>query len=190
MHFIDKNGRRQFAVASTFPLESAHKADYLANAIQTEMTQLEIGVPEIVLIVRDAAAVMKKTMSILNVPSWDCFNHKMHLVLFFVTFYYYDSILQAVTDCLKIERVNDVIVSVRSIVSYFNKSDTFQRRFYEVQTENGMSRRSLIQDIRTRWNSCYYMLQRVIDQKRVLVLLSLEQAGTQIGALNFNDVEV
>ena len=94
------------------------------------------------------------------------------------------------TDYLKIERVNDVIVSVRSIVSYFNKSDIFQRRFFEVQSENGMSRRSLIQDIRTRWNSCYYMLQRVIDQKRVLVLLSLEQAGTQIGALNFNDVEV
>jgi len=56
---------------------------------------------------------------------------------------------------------NGLLDRVKSIVTHFRKSTVANNVFKTYQINNGIKEpKKLIQDVQTRWNSTYYMLNR------------------------------
>ena len=57
---------------------------------------------------------------------------------------------------------------VRKIVSHFHKSSKATEELRQIQTLLNLPQHKLIQDVETRWNSSYYMLKRIIEQRAAI----------------------
>ena len=62
----------------------------------------------------------------------------------------------------------DVVAMGRRIVGHFKHSQVAYSCLEDVQRELGMPIKRLQQDVVTRWNSTYYMMQSLVEQKRTL----------------------
>jgi len=75
--------------------------------------------------------------------------------------------------------VGDIIATGRSIVGHFRHSSKATERLQQIQASlnteaSPYPQHRLIQDVQTRWNSTFYMLQRLREQKRAIGLYSQE----------------
>ena len=61
---------------------------------------------------------------------------------------------------LKNETVSNLLKKVRRIVGFFHRSSTAAARLAAIATALGMKPLRLIQDVDTRWNSTFDMLER------------------------------
>jgi len=97
---------------------------------------------------------MKKAMDDLGVPSLGCVAHSLQL---------------AVNEgLLSQQSLIDAIASARKIVGHFKHSPLAYSRLADIQREFQMPLKRLQQDVKTRWNSTYYMIQSILEQKRTL----------------------
>ena len=56
----------------------------------------------------------------------------------------------------------------RSIVTYFKQSVKARDKLTEVQKQMGGEEKKLIRDVVTRWNSSYYMYERLVEQYKAV----------------------
>ena len=119
---------------------------------------------------RDNARNMQKAMKEANVDSIGCFAHTLQL---------------CIHDCLFVETsVGNVISAARKIVGHFKHSSSAMARLKVIQQDLKLPEHSLLQDVVTRWNSTFYMFQRMLEQKRGIVLyLSEEQSAKHLQVL-------
>ncbi|KAL4500882.1 hypothetical protein ABPG72_020116 [Tetrahymena utriculariae] len=61
--------------------------------------------------------------------------------------------------------LNELLKKCCSIVTYYNKSNNYHIHLQPQQLSLDKPQLQLLQDISTRWNSTFYMIQRLIDQK-------------------------
>ena len=74
--------------------------------------------------------------------------------------------------------VSDIISIGKKLVGHFKHSSSASGRFKELQAELGLPDHQLLQDVSTRWNSTFYMLRRLCEQRRALNLYCSEVVGT------------
>ncbi|XP_070399081.1 zinc finger BED domain-containing protein 4-like isoform X1 [Nothobranchius furzeri] len=114
------------------------------------------GIPKtsVHVVLCDNAKNMIKAMNDAGLPSLPCFAHTLQL---------------AVHEGLLAQRsIADAIAVGRKIVGHFKHSVLAYSRLEDIQGQLNQPIKRLQQDVQTRWNSTYYMLQSLIEQKRVL----------------------
>ena len=96
------------------------------------------------------------------IKSSPCLNHPLQLVI--------------KSEVFSMTSVESLIKKCRKLCTHANHSTIFCYEFYKQQEKQiEISRRlSLIQDIDTRWNSTYYMLQRFVYLKPAIAATLLE----------------
>lgn len=104
--------------------------------------------------VRDKSRNMAKAMVDYGVPSLQCMAHTLQLVV-------QEGVLSQ-------RSIADVVAMGRRMVGHFKHSQVAYSRLEDVQRELGMPIKRLQQDVVTRWNSTYYMMQSLVEQKRAL----------------------
>lgn len=67
--------------------------------------------------------------------------------------------------CLTLPATKKMLHIARGIVTHFKHSVTSMKLLHNAQKSLGAKEKSLIQDEPTRWDSTYYMLQRLLEQK-------------------------
>lgn len=104
--------------------------------------------------VTDNARNLKAAINLsLWIPS-QCFSHTLQLVII---------------DAKKETNVGDVIRKARVIVSHYNQLARAEKKLHDWLKVLNMSIKNLIQDVSTRWNSEYFMLNCLVENQRPIV---------------------
>ena len=70
--------------------------------------------------------------------------------------------------------VADCVTISRKIVGHFKHSNVATSSLQDLQKQHGMKEARLQQDVATRWNSTFYMLTSLFQQKRVLAAYAVD----------------
>lgn len=158
-HWINNDFNAYHAAIGTKPFPGSHTAEAVSEVIKATCSEWNLS-NKIHLVLRDGGTNMVKGFRIAEMKSEYCFLHLLHLV---------------VTNALTSQRtVNDLIALSKRIVTHFNHSSLACSRMREIQRKLGNQEKKLIQDVSTRWNSTYYMLERLQEQKNEVSLYAAE----------------
>ena len=73
-----------------------------------------------------------------------------------------------VKEAMKIPAVDDAISKGRKVVGHFKHSTLASEELKKAQKDLGKPQHTLIQDVKTRWNSTHDMAERLLEQRWVL----------------------
>uniref|UniRef100_A0A1X7T747 DUF659 domain-containing protein n=1 Tax=Amphimedon queenslandica TaxID=400682 RepID=A0A1X7T747_AMPQE len=135
---------------SCWKFDDSHTAENISANILSHIQSWDIE-EKLVCVVRDNAANMVAGMRVAQLPSLPCLAHTLQLII-------KDGIFQQAS-------VQQLLTSARSIVGFYNRSNTAFNTFQQIQNQLGLPQHILLQDISTRWNSSFYMLQRLLEQR-------------------------
>ena len=148
-HFIDKNWQIRSYILDTSHLVGSHTADVIAKTLTTVIEEWGIS-RKIQAVVTDNAANMVAGTHIAGLKQFPCFAHTLNLV---------------VKDSLRADQTLAVVLEkCSSIVSYFHHSAKASDKLIDIQKQQSLPEHKLIISVETRWNSVYYMLQRIEEQ--------------------------
>ena len=168
-HFIVcASMEKKNVMLSAWKFDESHTADNIAASILSHVQSWEIE-PKLVCVLRDNAANMIAGMRVANIPSLPCLAHTLQLII-------KDGVLLQPV-------VQQLLSCARTIVGHYHRSNVAFQTFKNIQQQLGLPDHCLIQDVTTRWNSSYYMLERLIEQKRAITVANTEcQPPTELRA--------
>lgn len=125
---------------------------------------------------RDHGANIVKGVNDAGLPSLGCFLHTLHLII---------------TDAISCQQgINNMIARCRRIVGHFAHSSSATEKLHAMQRQMQTPEHQLEQDVKTRWNSTYYMLERLFEQRQVLGSLATVVTFEGLSANDWNLVGV
>ena len=152
--WIDTEFNLQKVVLHSQEFRGSHTAAAISDAFAKMFDTWRIDPSKVHAIVSDNARNMTKAMEDSNLKGIRCMAHTLQL---------------AVNEGVLSQRsIADVIATGRKIVGHFKHSPLAYGRLQAIQEQLGMPPKRLQQDVSTRWNSTYYMLESLFAQKRVL----------------------
>ncbi|XP_070402868.1 E3 SUMO-protein ligase ZBED1-like [Nothobranchius furzeri] len=154
-HYIDDNWEMVSFVLCTKPLEERHTADNIALWIEEVAEKFDFSLRnDVQAIVHDNAANVVKALRILEerhgVSSLRCAGHTTQLI---------------VNQALKHPQISRALGAARELVSYFHNSNFALLKLKAKQEQMGTPQHKLIQDVAVRWNSSFYMITRLLEQR-------------------------
>lgn len=145
-----------------------HTANTIKNCLEEIPSLWDIDTTKIHAVVRDNGRNVTKAIDDSVFKGVPCFIHTLQL---------------AINTALKHDTMAQILVKSRRIVTHFNQA---QSKLRDLQQELNLSYHQLVQDLCTRWNSTYYMISRLFEQKRAV---SLYLAETSVNFENVSNEE-
>ncbi|KAL0151741.1 hypothetical protein M9458_052967 [Cirrhinus mrigala] len=138
-------------------MEESHTAEHISQTLKEVISDWDIPGTKIVSVVHDNATNMVAcTNQLAQDPSWGtvqgvrCAGHTLQL---------------CINSALKKDPVCRTVAAARRLVSHFKKSAKATTALAEKQRELNVAEHKLVQDVATRWNSAYLMLDRLLEQR-------------------------
>ena len=164
-HFISSDWKLISVVLSTINVTGDHTAENIAEELKQITDEWNIS-EKLVASVTDNGANMVAGIRLNGWKHLPCFAHTLNLV---------------VQDAIRSDsKVSAIKEKCKKIVAYFHRSCKATERFVSVLTRQSIEPKKLIQEVETRWNSTYYMLERLIELH--------EPVATTLCLLNRNDL--
>nr|XP_049462644.1 E3 SUMO-protein ligase ZBED1-like [Anopheles coluzzii] len=151
-HYIDENCKLSSILIECSEFENPHSGRNIANWIQGTLNKFDIE-DKIVAMVTDNASNMKAASTELNFCHIPCFAHTLNLI---------------VRDAIK-KSVLPVVEEVKRVVMLFKKSPKASQMLADTQKKLNLDQLKMIQEVSTRWNSGYDMLNRFYKNKIALL---------------------
>ena len=140
-HYLD-NWEIQNKVLATRNMTARHTGLNIGQELNNICAEFRVA--KKVALVTDNAANMSIAAQECGAPHINCFSHTLQL---------------AIEDGLKLDQVSKVIGASRRLVSHFSHSSLAVNALLEKQIG---SKLKLIQDVPTRWNSSFMMMERLL----------------------------
>lgn len=164
VHFLQHELVLTNSTIGVFSLTENHTADYIKEMMLSIMQLFEIDVSSCTAFVTDSAANMVKAIT-------DGFGFAKHLPCIA------HSLSHLVPDAMKlIPRITEIIALLKSIVTLIKRSVVASDELKRLQTRDGKTDSTILkfkQDVPTRWNSTYYMIERFLQLKDYVYLVLL-----------------
>ena len=173
-HFIDALWELHSHVLATYQVNIAHTAENVAAELKEIASHWKIE-EKISCIISDNAANMVAAARLTGWRHIPCFAHTLNLIV------------QESTE--KDPVLAEVRQKGRNFVKYFKQSIKARDKLTELQKQMGGEERKLIRDVVTRWNSSYYMYERLVEEYKAIdaALCSFDQTHL---CLSSNEVDV
>ncbi|KAI2666682.1 Zinc finger BED domain-containing protein 4 [Labeo rohita] len=142
------------AVLQANEFRSSHTGKSIAESIEGMLVKWNISKSRVHVILHDNASNMKKAMDEMGVSSLGCFAHSLQLVV-------HEGLLSQ-------RSVSDALANCRKIIGHFKHSPLATTRLEDIQKDLKMPTKRLQQDVATRWNSTFYMVESLLEQKRTI----------------------
>lgn len=144
-HYIDKNFEPQQVLLECKNIKERHTSAYLSEELKKVTDEYGLTT-KVIFAVSDNARNIEKAIEDLNWKRYGCYAHTLNLI---------------VTHALN--PVEDIIENIKKIVAHFKRSTSALDILLSYQIRNmsdsGEPKR-LMQQVPTRWNSTFFMLQR------------------------------
>lgn len=170
-HWFDDSFKYHHAVLQMKHFPETHTANNIKNCLEEIPTLWDIDTTKIHAVVRDNGRNVTKAIDDSVFKGVPCFIHTLQL---------------AINAALKHDTMAQILVKSRRIVTHFNHSNQAQSKLRDLQQALNLSYHQLVQDVCTRWNSTYYMISRLFEQKRAV---SLYLAETSVNFENLSNEE-
>ncbi|KAK7933157.1 hypothetical protein WMY93_004053 [Mugilogobius chulae] len=177
-HFITNKWQMQSCVLQTRVMSDSHTAANINAVFHNVAEEWSLNLNDVVF-VTDNAANMLAAAQMEDITHITCFAHSLNL---------------AAQRALKLNAVARLMGRIRRICTFFHRSPLASRVLQEKQRLLGLPPHKLKSDVATRWNSCYEMLERFLEQQPAIcaALLSPQVrrcgSSTDISTLNEADV--
>lgn len=153
-HFITDDWQMKTLNLATMPLEDRHTAANIMTWMEEVIKKFDIHPTKIKAVVHDNGSNMVAAMRMLEEQhSWAsvrCAGHTLQLVI---------------NSTLKEPSISRAVGAARNLVEHFKKSELANTKLKAKQEQMNTPQHKLIQDISTRWNSTYYMVERLLEQR-------------------------
>lgn len=172
-HFISQDFKLTSAVLSTTTLVTPtnHTSNNIAESVKLVLNEWDLY-QKVTSIVTDNDATMKKACELLEIRHFPCFAHTINLLA---------------KDILKMDILSPLLTKCKSIVAFMKRSSSAMAKFKNAQdVEPALS---LVQEVPTRWNSAFQMMERIFLTNDALstALLATPRAPVPFSA---DDIEV
>ncbi|CAB4011938.1 zinc finger BED domain-containing 1-like [Paramuricea clavata] len=172
-HYLTSSWVLQSRVLETFAFKSSHTAENIAASFLRVAKSWEIS-EKVVAMVTDNAANIVAAVQITGWKHVKCFAHTLNLV---------------VSEAIKTDLINGIRKRCRQIVTFFHQSTKATDKLKEIQAQAQVPDHKLVQEVDTRWNSTFYMFERIIEQhEAVMTTLCLSNCNDL--CFSISDVEV
>ena len=161
-HFISKNWELYAKVLATRHVRNRHTGENIAQEIRNLIKEFKIDL--CTGLVTENAANMSVAADKLGLRHVGCFAHTLQL---------------AIEDGLKVPQIAKTLTVSRQLVSHFNHSLLATNRLLSKQTST--PKLKLVQHIQKRWNSSFYMLQRLLKLRVPIYTVIFDEAITKVG---------
>ncbi|XP_020283306.1 zinc finger BED domain-containing protein 4-like [Pseudomyrmex gracilis] len=140
------------ATLGVYDVQERHTGEYIADKLLETCSEWNIQKDQVTAVVTDSAANMIKAVTIAfgankHIP---CFAHMINLV--------------STKALKKNESINELIIKVKTIVTWFKQSVVASDELKKATTNET----KLIQEVPTRWNSTLYMVERFLKLRRIV----------------------
>ena len=160
IHYINKSWKRVKINLCCKKFDESHTGEALATFISDLLHEWNIY-DKVGVFVTDSASNMKKMFDFLPFERVDCGNHTLQL-----------SINEEI---FKMISVDNLAAKCRAVCKYQNKSTQFAQALVAAQVQGGEDDNSvkppalyLVQDVATRWNSTFDMMNRFYKLKQAV----------------------
>jgi len=175
-HYISSEFVREERILQVCPFPGSHTADAIAEMISKLLEAWNIDKRRVHTVVRDNAANMVAGIRQCGLSGVSCVIHTLQLVI-------KDSILVQ-------KSVTDMLVRCRKIVGHFKHSSLATSHLRSIQKQLSLVEHKLMQDEPTRWDSSYYMLERLVEQRRAISLYDADYGlPEQLSASDWQQAE-
>lgn len=146
VHFIDSNFEIQSLLLECTSFDESHTSKNLADALKNIITEWNLEEKVLMVISDNAANIKKAIRDELHLKHFGCYAHTINLIA-----------------CDALKHIADVLNRIKTIVGFFRRSTSANAKLIEQQKQLNQQPKKLIQDVQTRWNSSYYMVERFIE---------------------------
>ncbi|KAM3850482.1 E3 SUMO-protein ligase ZBED1-like [Diretmus argenteus] len=153
-HFLDEDWQMKSFNLATMPLEERHTGANIMIWMEEVIAKFDISPAKIKAVVHDSGSNMVAAMRQLKEKhgwaSIRCAGHTLQLI---------------VNTALKEPTISRALGAARHLVEHFKRSELASTKLKMKQEQMEVVQNALIQDVSTRWNSTFHMVERLLQQR-------------------------
>ena len=159
IHFIDINYCLSSYLLDVKELLDNHTGENIAEHLSEIMNDWHLSSANLSGVTTDNGSNMLKAVSTLHWCHMPCFSHTLQL---------------AVQVAMKLPAISRAIARCKRLINHFHHSVQSTQILRSKQKSLKHPQHSLMQEVSTRWNSSYYMMERIIKQQQPICATLLE----------------
>uniref|UniRef100_A0A914VLF9 BED-type domain-containing protein n=1 Tax=Plectus sambesii TaxID=2011161 RepID=A0A914VLF9_9BILA len=155
-HLVGDDFQRKDSVLAAAPFAGVEHSGLNISEKQKEIFRRHgLALDQVVAVVRDGAPSMKAAADLLQLDSFQCCCHLLHLI---------------VKDGLGAQEcVRTAIGKCRTIANFFHHSQKASCYLSKLRLSLNIPNRQVPRDVPTRWNSTFYLIVEIVNQKQALL---------------------
>ena len=148
------------------PFTGRHTGVNIASCLKQILRDFNIDPAAVTAVKTDNASNMHLALRLGEWNSRHCFGHTLQL---------------AIDDGIKMSPgMQEMIKTAKAIVAFYNHSTKGTERLTELQEQLSLPKHKLLSDCPTRWNSTYYILTRLLEQKPAITVMCASSVGPKV----------
>ncbi|UYV63756.1 hypothetical protein LAZ67_2005522 [Cordylochernes scorpioides] len=172
-HFIDYTTKLNSILLECSEFPQKHTAENISSWILGVTKKFKLDF-KTVAVVTDNAPNIKAAIKTLGLPHLSCFAHSLNLV-----------VQRSINESIK-----SAVDKVKYIAQFFKQSSHAMAKLREMQANLSTKPLKLKQDVPTRWNSTYEMLDRIMKNREpVISVLALLNPKNLLGDSDWKVIE-